>query len=171
MRKLFFLLLVLALSVGPAPAQDWIEYRPSGGGYRVEFPGKPDVSTRDVASRTETIHLNMAIVERAKDTAFLTMHSQRSANSIGLDPQSALDQARNGAMRDPEHKLREETRLTVGGLPARRVVIDVPHKRLVTVALFVLGPDRLYQAIAVVPPGQEGSADVERFLKSFAPVE
>jgi hypothetical protein len=64
--------------------------------------------------------------------------------------------------------LRLSSRL--GGLPARRVIIDIPAKKLVTVALFVLGPERLHQAIAVVPPVQEGSADVERFLKSFAPV-
>ena len=161
---------MLALGIGPAAAQDWIEYRPPGGGYRVEFPGKPEVTTQDVKAGTATIRANMALVELRNDVAFLTIDSPRSESSIQLDPQKALDLARDGAMKNPGHKLREETHLTVGGLPARRVIIDIPPKKLVSVALFVLGPERLYQAIAVVPPGQEGSADVERFLNSFAPV-
>ena len=161
---------MLALGIDPAAAQGWLEYRSPGGGYRVEFPGKPEVTTEDVKAGTATIRVNMAMVERGNDVAFLTIDSPRSASSVLLDPQKALDQARDGAIKEGERKLREETRVTVGGLPARRVIIDIPPKKLVTVALFVLGPERLYQAIAVVPPGQEGSADVERFLNSFAPV-
>ena len=171
MRRLLFLLLVLALGVGPAAAQDWIEYRPPGGGYRVEFPGKPQVSTRDVTTRTAVIQMNMAMVERGDAAAFLTIHSQRPPGSSSVDPQQVLDQVRDGVLKDPERKLREEAHTTVGGLPARRVIIDIPQKNQVSVALFVLGADRMYQAIVVVAPGQESSADIERFLKSFTVME
>jgi hypothetical protein len=169
--RLIFLLLLLALSAGPAAAQDWVEYRPPGGGYRVEFPGKPQVSTRDVTTRTAIVQMNMALVERGDAAAFLTIHSLRPPGASGVDPQQVLDQVRDGVLKDPERKLREEAHTTVGGLPARRVIIDIPDKKQVSVALFVLGADRLYQAIVVVSPGQESSADVERFLKSFTVME
>ena len=121
MPRLFFLLLVLALDIGPAMAQEWTDYRPPGGGYRIEFPGRPALSTRDVTTQAAIIQLNIAMVERGDEAAFLAIHSLRSPRWIGLDPQQALDQARDGAVKNSEGKLREETRVTLGGLPAPTV--------------------------------------------------
>ena len=161
-------LAVLCAAVPAGAQQQWVGYRPAGAGYRVEFPGTPKPDAEDVQTKSGPIRMHMAEVQRGTDTVFLSIHSVHPASSLSADPQVTLDSARNGGVTNVKGKLREEKRLTVGGVPARRIVIDIPDEKQGAVALIVLSGNRLYQAISVFPAGRENSADVQRFLNSFA---
>ncbi len=162
---LLALLFVVVGSVGSASAQQWVEHRPAGAGYRIEFPAAPTVQTRD--SDAGSGKLTTASYDGPGDIEFLAIHNDSSTTGKVDDPQAAFDSARNSAIAAVSGKMREETRLTVEGLPARRIVVDIADPKLTITVVAVLKGQRLYQAIAVVPRGQEDSADVKRFFGSF----
>ena len=165
LRLLLVLLLFVLGSLAPARAQQWVEHRPPGAGYRVEFPAAPKVSKEDIANPAGKVVMTFAEYEKSGGFALVAMHTVYPSSPP--DPQIFLDAARDSAVRHANAKLREEKKLTVGGKPARRLVVEMPDT-LVGVALVVLDGNHIYNTMAVVPPGEVNSADVERFLKSFA---
>ena len=171
MLRLLPILLIFVLgSLAPANAQDWVEFKPQGAGYRVEFPQAPKVQVQDVQTTAGTRHMGSATVESQRDgvlLSFMTTFPERPNIYTGGDPQVLLDRLRGNAVSAVNGKLREENRITVDGQPARLSVIDMP-KDQVAVVLHVMRGDQLYQAIAVVSAGQENGADTQRFIRSFA---
>ena len=170
LRLLAILLIVVVGSLAPASAQDWVEFKPQGAGYRVEFPQAPKVQIQDVRTTAGTRHMGMATFESQRDgvlLSFMTTFPERPNVYTGGDPQVLLDRLRSNAVSAVNGRLREEKRITVDGQPARRSVIDMP-KDQVAVVLHVMRGDQLYQAIAVVSAGQENGADTQHFIDSFA---
>lgn len=159
------LLIALLAWLAPALAQQWVEHRPPGAGYRVEFPAAPKVSKQDIDSPVGKAVMTFAEYEKTGGLALVAMHTVYPSGPA--DPHIFLDGARDSGLKNANAILREEKKLTVGGKPARRLVIEMPDT-LMGVALVVLDDDRLYNTMAVVPRGQVNSADVERFLNSFA---
>jgi hypothetical protein len=170
MLRLLSVALFLTLSsLAPAAAQDWVEYKDEPAGYRVEFPQAPKVETQLVRTTAGDRHMGVATlnVERNGTSLELMTVIPGRPHVYNPDPQVTLDRTRDNAVRAVNGKLREEKRLTVGGEPARRTVIDMPDGRVVVVLQIMRG-DHLYQAVAVVSGGAERSADIERFINSFA---
>ena len=48
LRLLSILLIFFLGTIAPASAQDWVEFKPPGSGYRVEFPEAPKVQVQEV---------------------------------------------------------------------------------------------------------------------------
>jgi hypothetical protein len=171
MRRLLPILLIFILgSLAPASAQDWVEFKPPGAGYRVEFPQAPKVQVQDVTTTAGMRHMGMATFESQRDgvlLSFMTTFPERPNVYTGGDPQVLLDRLRSNAVSAVNGRLREEKRITVDGQPARLSVIDMP-KDQVAVVLHVMRGDQLYQAVAVVSAGQENGADTQHFINSFA---
>ena len=170
LRLLFALLLFILDSLAPASAQGWIEFKPPGWGYRVEFPQPPKVQIQDVKTSAGMRHMGMATFESQRDgvlLSFMTTFPERPNVYTGGDSQVLLDRLRDNAVSSANGKLREEKRITIDGQPARLSVIDMP-KDQVAVVLHVMRGDQLYQAIAVVSAGQENGADTQHFINSFA---
>ena len=164
------LLLFVLGSIASASAQGWIEFKPPGSGYRVEFPQPPKVQIQDVKTSAGTRQMGMATFESQRDgvlLSFMTTFPERPHVYTGGDPQVLLDRLRDNAVSSVRGKLREEKRITIDGQPARLSVIEMP-KDQVAVVLHVMRGDQLYQAIAVVSAGQENGADTQHFIKSFA---
>ncbi len=171
--RMFLAVLLLALGILGSPnasrAQaQWIEYRPPGVGFRVELPGELKRSEQDVPTRVGPIRMHMAEASLGDDVVFMAIHSSYPPGVLSVDRQAVLDSGGNVGGANVKGKLRSEERITVGGMPGRMIVIDIPQSRQASVALFVLNGNDLYQAVTVVPTGQEGSADVRRFINSFA---
>ena len=162
------LLIVLLAWLAPARAQQWVEHRPPDAGYRVEFPAAPKVSKENIDTPVGKAVVTFAEYEKTGGFALVATHIVYPSGPP--DPQVFLDAARDSGLQSAKATLREEKQLTVGGKPARRMVMEMPDT-LMGVALVVLDGNRLYNTMAVVPRGEVNSADVERFLKSFAPVE
>ena len=147
--------------------QQWIDYRPTGAGYRVEFPAKPVEDVRDVTTDVGTIKMRTSSVDIG-GKVFMTIDSLYPASVSMGDPEINLDGARNSGVRNVEGTLRAEKRLSVANAPARRMVIDMPRTNQAADALIVLDGRRLYQAVYVGPRGTEEAPEVRRFLSSFA---
>jgi len=167
MLRRAIVLLLFALPV-TATAQQWTEYRPAGGGYRVVLPGQPEVEASDMSTAAGPVKVTSATVEIGPH-AFVAMHRVYPKGVLS-DANAALDRGRDGALRDKTRTLREERRLLVGGQPARRLVVDATSDgRAVTLfALMVASGDALYQMIFVTDAASAIPADGERFLASFA---
>lgn len=169
MLRLSLALLLFALgSLASASAQTWVEYKPKGAGYRVEFPQAPKVVSEDVKTGTGVRRLEVATFESRRDGISLTFMTTLPERHAGADPQAQLDKVRDDTVSWMSGKLREEKRITIDGQPARRSVIDMPQDNQVCVLLQVMRGDELYKAIAVVSAGQENGADTQRFLSSYA---
>jgi hypothetical protein len=172
MIRLLPVLLFLLFGIpGQASAQQWVEYKPRGAGYRVEFPQAPKVVSEDVKTGSGVRRMEVATFESRRDgvsLTFMTTLPERPTVVAGGDPQALLDRVRDDTVSWVNGRLREEKRITIGGQPARRSVIDIPEDNKVCVLLQVLRGDQLYKAIAVVSAGQENGADTQRFIDSFA---
>ncbi len=150
-----------------ASAQTWIEYRPPGAGFRVEFPGTPKIVTEEEKLRSgKSLRLTAASVDIGGSTTFMAMHDAYPPGSIAGDREKLLDGARDRAV--GANTLRSEKRLMIGGVPARQVVIDLPNNQGVATILFLIAGDQLVRMICVVPRGDENSPAVQRFFASFA---
>ena len=102
--------------------------------------------------------------------AFVVMHSNYTEKQLaGRSPERILNGARDGSVRG--RTLRSEHQLTVGGHPARRLIID-DKDGFVFVSQVILVGTQLNQAIFVSQTkGAEDSADAKRFIDSFAIVD
>ena len=165
------LLLVVLSSFAPASAQKWVEYKPQGAGFRVEFPQAPTIVKYDAKTSSGVSPMELANFEVRRDgvsLTFMTSLPERPTAVAGGDPQAQLDRVRDDTVGWVNGRLREEKRITIDGQPARRSVIDMPQDKQVCVLLLVMRGDQLYKAIAVVSAGQEDGADTQRFINSFA---
>jgi hypothetical protein len=167
-RQLPSLLLFLVLAAfTPATAQQWVEHRPAGAGYRIEFPGAPAIESEDRHNKAgRPYKLTMASYQPSRNVVFMVSHADWEPTAVDPDLQAELDRARDGGLQNSKGTLLEEKRLTVGDTPARRILADIPQGR--TVQLIVLSSSRIYHVIALVPAGWEDGPDIKRFLQSFA---
>jgi len=169
-RTLLLLSVLLVAVATPVVvrAQQWIEPRPSGAGYRIEFPMQPTLLSQDVTTGVGPVKLNIAQVEIGDTIAFLAMHNMYPRGTIN-NANVALNQARDGAVGNtPGGKLRSDRNLTVSGASARLIAVEALQERRVLTSLMVVRGDSLYQAIVVTPEGGENSADGQRFISSLA---
>jgi hypothetical protein len=151
-----------------APAQlQWQEHRPAGAGFRIEFPGKPALSTREVPTKIGQLLVHLATLEISPTIAYLTLHNSYPAGSVG-PAEAALDRARDGMIDGGKRKVLQERRLKVSGMPAARLLVEEPGVQLRMQALVVIRGDDMFQAIFVSQIGSENSPDGQRFLSSFA---
>ena len=159
-------MMVLTAATGAA-AQTWSEYRSTEGRYRIQMPGKPEVSTEKVEVNGRELPLMEALVEVA-GTVYLVTYIDYSAEEISsLTALKILDNARDGAARGS--KLVSDRFLMVSGYPAREYVAE-RDQGMVFVTRSVMAGARLYQMI-IVTLTSGGGADnplTRRFIDSFA---
>lgn len=164
-------LAVLAFLSGScaALAQPWAEYAPAGGGYSVQMPGTPAVSTREEPTEAGTIPMTSAVLERGNEAYIVTYSDLPVARIDGLGAERILDNYRGGVVKG--RTLRSERRILVSGYPARSMILDDEQGRVIVVTA-ALARYRLFQAIHVGPtgagPGAEPGLDGILFLESLA---
>ena len=157
---------VLALP-GPALAQTAVEFRPAGGGFRVEFPGKFSVRTEDVNTRLGPTRVVTAEWVRADGGKCYAVHTRHFSGDMGEDPQRTFDRLRIG--RTVKGNVRSEQRFLLENNPAQRQIVDwTGATRPVIVALDVARRGDLYSIFCIVDRGQEAMPDVQGYMNSFA---
>lgn len=162
------LIFVVLAGLAPAHAQQWVEYRPAGAGYRVEFPSPPTVEKEDIPTEFGLMPMTTAEVVVPKEMFLMASHVLLPKKAAGADADAVLDGVRDSTAEQAKCKLRRESRLKVGEAPARRIVMDCADGELAGVGLIVFSADRIYSAMIAVPRGQEDGTNAQRFLKSFA---
>ena len=149
-----------------AQAQQWIDHRPTGGGYRVAFPAQPIEQGRTVDTDVGKVRMQTSAVE-VDGKIFMTIDSSYPTEFKMGDAEANLDTARNGGLRNVGGQLVSEEKLNIDNAPARRLVIDIPRSNQEAEALMVLDGHRLYQAVYLGPRGSQRTEDAKRFLSSF----
>src|ERR1700733_5541370 len=95
MRIVFAALAIALASLSPAHAQSWQTFKPAGGGFRVEMPGKPDVKSEERNGRK--VDTALVAIEKAKagaDLVFMVKYQARS-EALGPEAQGILDNVVN----------------------------------------------------------------------------
>ena len=89
MRRLpLSLLLVVLSSFAPASAQKWVEYKPQGAGFRLEFPQAPTIVPSEAKTASGVRPTELAIFESRREgvsLTFMTALPERRTISAGAD--------------------------------------------------------------------------------------
>jgi hypothetical protein len=166
-------LLYICFSIGSAAAQTkWVEYRPAGGGFRVEMPQTPQVESRTLQHKLGPLLMTQAAVDfsdRSFSLSYLDMPKDKIRNT---NSDAILDGARDGAVNGMaiegnKATLRSEHRLTVNGAPARDIIADIPTLHFVSVMRIILVGNRQYTVGFFGFAGSESKSEVNRFIESF----
>jgi hypothetical protein len=162
MRFGFALIVLGVLTVVPvkANAQSWEEYRPDGGGFRVEMPGTPKLETKQSKAGNPDYYATVAF----QNMASLAMYSAVDDNNPA-DSEILLDAVVQGM--GEGKKLLSSKKETIGGYPARRVLFEDTDKDHFESRVVITGK-RLIQALF---GGPRGNPLGQRVLDSFALVE
>ncbi|QCI67151.1 hypothetical protein [Phreatobacter stygius] len=156
------LLVLLAVSTGlrPGHAQAalplWQDHRSVAGGFRIEFPGRPRVTTYERGGLTVSqSHFALG----GQD--FAAASTELPSADVAVD--SLFASIRTGVASDG--RLRSEDRKDTSGFPSMRLVIDKDRRTMI--GLWVLKRNRLITVIATGPSGFDADLASQRFLGSL----
>lgn len=164
MRQFVFALLMLAVQLAPASAQDqWREFRADADGFVVSFPQDPTVTSRRIKDTKAT--QSMFLIEKG-DLAYLVsvVHMEKGTGPKKPDHkyfQNLMKNYTDGS----GTTLRSSKPATIAGKPGIDGISDAGNSAH-QVQILASG-DRVYMVIYVGLKGQENSADATRFRNSF----
>jgi hypothetical protein len=150
--------LTIALS-GTANATTWQRVQPPASGFSVLLPGTPEVSAEPINTQFGRSTMHTYVVTIGSE-GFMASYTD---SLVPLEPQRALDGARNGAI--GKGRLISETRISLDGVPGRHFVIQNGGMQY-TAKVYVDGR-RIYQTVTVTQGQGPLSATAQNFLASF----
>lgn len=156
---------VVAIS-SHALAQTWTVYNPVGTRVSVEMPGKWKVESTDFNAPFGLVTRHVAIVDR-DDAGYRLSHIVYPKEYLQGKPiPPALDDTRDQLLISTKGTLRSEEQLTIGTVPARHLIIDVP-KDVVLVQRILFLDHHYVNAVVAGPQGVEKAPDTRRFFDSL----
>jgi len=164
MRRFAFALLMLALQLAPASAQDqWREFRADADGFVVSLPQEPTVTSRRIKDTKAT--QSMFLIEKG-DLAYLVsvVHMEKGTGPKNPD-QKYFQNLMKNYTEGSNTTLRTSKSATIAGKPGIDG-ISAAGNSAHQVQIMASG-DRVYMVIYVGPKGQENSSDATRFRQSF----
>jgi len=164
MRQFAFALLMLALQLAPASAQDqWREFRADADGFVVSLPQEPTVTSRRIKDTKAT--QSMFLIEKG-DLAYLVsvVHMEKGTGPKNPDQKYFQNLTKNYT-EGSNTTLRTSKPATIAGKPGIDGISDAGNSAH-QVQIMASG-DRVYMVIYVGPKGQENSSDATRFRNSF----
>lgn len=164
MRLTVALVALMALAASSAlsataKAEEWVEYRPDGAGFRIEMPAEPKLETKKAKSGT-----SYQAVATAGNSAFLVIYGEKDAMKSG-NRDMLLDAVVKGQAEDK--KILSLKKDVIGGEPARRITLRDSDNDEYEIRTVIVN-NRLVQALFVGPLGDKLG---RRFLDSFAVVD
>ena len=145
------------------PNPDWKTYNYPADGFSAAFPSKPAQTTKNVGTDTGTYELHSYLAVDGQTALYIGVCDYGAKPSTD-DPNTLLEGAKDGALKNSNAQLVSEQAITLGiydGLEYE-AESDTVH---FTARLYMVGA-MLYQTIVVTPRGQP-YADTVRFLNSF----
>jgi len=170
MKNIFALVVVVAASFPSFGFQnaagDWIKFTSDAGRFSVLMPGpgepKDEAETKaDPKLGSYTTHLYLQKTDRGLFMAGWADY----APTVRLDVQGELAANRDNFARGVEARVTSERPITLGDSPGIEFTAESEQATFKS-RVYVVG-QRPYMIIAATLKGQEGSANVERFLASF----
>lgn len=171
------MLIVLAVSLALAAAcgglgkTEFKEFKSDAGKFTVNAPdGKMTETSQNVATAAGSIQLTMYQSTAGNNTYMAGYSDFPEALIKQVSVDKLLDGARDGAVANVNGKLISDTKIERDGNTGKEIVLEAkaPNGQEATAkAHYFLINNRLYQAMAIVPKGQTGGAEVDDYLKSF----
>ena len=137
-------------------SQQWTVYAPAGAGYRIAFPGRPEVLGPAGAAVLNQDQFTFAVSYSDVPLGKAPGVDDLRENSVGLV-----------AMSKGVFSLRSERDIKVGTAPAKEFVLDNSKKDLVRLSRHVLVGVRVISAVYFGPRGTEKSTQAQSFLDSL----
>jgi hypothetical protein len=164
-----YLLIILMFPLS-ARAQQWTEYRPERGGYRIEMPGVPEGSKTIQPGNLMVI--SALVGSSDGESVFYTSYVDYPKDVSNGSPRTLLDNARDGALAliatgKSKPVTRGEQNLTMNGFSAKHVVADLEGIGNVMIWRGVIVGNRLITAVYAGHRGSETAPEVVRFINSF----
>lgn len=162
MRKLIALVLALAVQTAECAAETWTLVKPDSLGFEAEFPAEPEYTETqgDDGGQIRTYVVRSSAAAYDVTIWDLPEGAVKPGNVSQL-----LDNFRDSNLDGISAKLRSETKIEIGGHPARDVTADVMG--MVWRGRIAVARNRLYQIVAIVSKDSEHSVTTEKYLSSF----
>ena len=167
-KKILAVLSLLLLTAPAASAQaqaDWVKFSPPESPFTILLPAQPkeDKKTSDGPHGPYTA------------TTYASRSPQRELYYVGwvdYDPkfnfgvQAEMEANRDNFIKDIKATLLSTTPIKLGNHPGIEFKAKIEGKADIVSRVYIVGR-RPYQLMAVVPTGQDASANLERFFSSF----
>lgn len=143
-------------------------FAPSGGGFTVQFPGKPKESPQTAKSPLGELKVYIATFAMTDGTIFLVSYTDYPVSAVKPESVPALlDGVREGLRADGE--LLSETDIVIGTdkLPGREVTVKKLRTQHMRVRVVIKGA-RLYQVSVLGSAEFVRGKKATRFLESFS---
>jgi hypothetical protein len=166
-RRFSLTFVVLALVAGTASADEWKEFVSKTGRCAVTMAGTPTETKQTFDTDAGPVEATLYMLEADNGfVAYLMGFNDFPAELVAKsDPQTMLDGARDGAVRNVGGKLIEEKKISIEGHPGRYLKVSA-EDNLVFARVYLV-KNRLYQALVVFPTKTLRQGDVDKFLTSF----
>lgn len=148
----------------------WIDLASEQGGFKLLLPSKPTEQVMPIPSATGSLDVHIYVSLGQEGIAYIASYTDLpSAPGDQSQIIKALDDVRNGQLKNAKGKLLSETSISLDGHPGRELKIETAVGP--TVVRIYLVNRRLYQILAVIPQAAAGSEavarDTAKFLSSF----
>jgi hypothetical protein len=174
--RLFFALVVIVSASGfQQPASNrsqavWSVFNSKEGAFAVLMPNKPVQEVQSIDTDLGKVDAHLAIGSHEDSEVFIASYTDLpSAPADESQIIKALDDVRDGQLKNAKGKLLSETTISLEGIPGRELKIETAVGP--SIARIYLANLRLYQIVAVVPAAAAGSdavaRDTAKFLSSF----
>ncbi len=149
-----------------ARAQGWIEYKPEGGRFRVDFPALPKIAiVKMPIGNGNTVPMTEATAVVAR-VAHIASYVDYPANvTKGAAADVILNTVRNGAASGGSY--RDEKKLQIGRVEGREFTVVQPGGTI-AVSRIYWSRGRLFQLVVDGQAGIENQPATRHFLDSFA---
>lgn len=146
------------------------EFTSAGGGFSIRAPMALEETVQLIETEAGPIELHMYLAESGPEAWVVGYSDYPQEIVAATDPATMLDGAVEGAAANVQGELVSVAPLSYAEHPGRDLTIRAPAANgqvsIIRGHMFLVG-NRLYQVMAVVPPGQENSRKVTDFLQSF----
>ncbi|MDP9317284.1 MAG: hypothetical protein M3R24_41585 [Chloroflexota bacterium] len=154
----------------------WIELSPSGKGFSVLMPGKPDLDKQYLETPFGRVPVSIYPIELPTVTYMTGLITYPKDFVRASDPSKMLAGAQAGAIKNIDGRLVHEEEITIDGYPGRAFTAEgtvkepsktqLPVGSLVHGRLFVV-ENNLYQLIVFGAKENLPKSDIDKFFSSF----
>jgi len=146
-----------------AQAQQWNSYSYPADGFRASFPSEPGLQVRSVSTEKGAVELRAYFVESDPYALFVGVNDY-GGRTAGTDPDTLLQNAKQGALTNSNSHLVSENKITLGIYHGLQFEAESNEAHF-SARIYIVG-DTMYQTLVVSPIGKI-YPDTARFLDSF----
>jgi hypothetical protein len=142
---------------------------PAGGGFAIEFPGKPKEGTQTAKTAVGELKVYTATYATSEGSIFLASYTDFPAEAIKPEIHATLFDGIREGLKGKDGKVVSEERITIGRdeIAGREVVIEKEKSKQRTRFRVAIKGTRLFQFAAIGSDKFVSGKDAKEFLDSF----